>query len=139
MSAYTEESTDIVIDDMHIFNSRVGIIHFAIEFKQFGIEHDSVVAMYREDRIDELIKLCEEHPEYHILTITSDWEKTNRYLPGFGFYRIGKGDNNPNLVLNVLLNTTEELFMERMNKKLRSIFRKMKYSNNFLGVAFLDP
>jgi hypothetical protein len=125
MGARCAENAVEIIDDIHIFYRRVGLIKYSGRLIPLGLTTDNIGAMFRCSQIDELLEFCSENPAYHIVSGTSPGMCTNRYVEGCTIYMLAKGDKNPNLVLNPYIKKGHELFMEEMHEKVLAIIADM--------------
>ena len=113
MSATGREDHIELIVDMDEFCRRVGLVSSHVELEWLGFKMESFGGTLRARRLPELLAFCAENPEYHIMTYTDLGRIANKYVPDKDLYFLAKGDKNPCLVLNHLIDPARALAMER--------------------------
>ena len=102
-----------VTDDLHGFCRRTGILYWYAELEWLGFHLNDVCGTLDNSHREHSEQFCEENPEYHIMTMIAPGGLVNHYVPAKdNLYHLARGDKNPNLVLDVLLHKSVELFIE---------------------------
>ena len=125
MGARCIENLIEVTDDYNAYYLRTGAILYYKKLEWLGFKLDNFSGLFHDQYVAELLTFCKEHPSYHIVTMTMSGYYENRYVPDKRVYHLAEGDKNPNLVLNVFLNTRPELFMEEGLAKALAIVSKV--------------
>ena len=125
MGATAKEFAPEIIEDIPTFNRRVGMISFSHKLIPLGFHLKMSDGLFDESHLDELLDFCKQNKNYHIVTITGDFHYTNRFIPGYRFYKLAKGDSNPNLVLDPCHRKSPHIFVEELNEKIAAIVAKL--------------
>ena len=112
MGATGREDHIELIVDMDEFCRRVGFVSSHLELEWLGFQTESYGGSFRARRLPELFACCAENPEYHIMTYTDLGRIANTYVPDRDLYLLARGDKNPNLVLNHLIDPARALVAE---------------------------
>ena len=113
MSATGREDHIELILDINEFMRRVGCVKSYLELEWLGFKTESYGGSFRARRLPELFAFCAENPEYHIMTYTDPGRIANKYVPEKALYFLAKGDRNPCLVLNHLIDPARALVAEK--------------------------
>jgi len=108
-----EDRVELMVDINEFYN-RTGLIASYLRLIALGFNVEHYGATFRPDRLPDLIEFCESNPEYHILTCMAPGRTVNRYVEGKNLYRLGNGDKNPYLVLNIFVDPARALVAEEM-------------------------
>ena len=100
--------------DMDEFYRRVDFVSSYLELEWLGFKTESFEGSFRARRLPELFAFCTANPEYHMMTYTDQGRIANKYVPGKKLYLLAKGDKNPCLVLNHLIDPSRALVTEEM-------------------------
>ena len=114
MSATGREDHIELIVDMDDFCRRVGLVSSYRELEWLGFEMEGFGGTFRARRLPELFAFCADNPDYHIMTYTDQGRVANKYVPDKNIYFLAKGDKNPCLVLNHLIDPARALVTEKM-------------------------
>ena len=62
-----------------------------------GVGPASITGMFDSHQYAELVEFCSKNDDFHIISYF--WSGGfNKPIPGAAFYRLGRGDKNPNLI-----------------------------------------
>ena len=103
-----------LIVDICEFYERVGMVAPYTALERLGLATNLCFSFYWAEDLPQLLDFCRDNPEYHIISSDTPGRLVNRYLPGAKTYSLAKGDRNPNLVLNPLVNSKRALVHEEM-------------------------
>jgi len=106
-----EDHTELIVD-MDEFNRRVGFVSSYLELEWLGFKTESYGGSFRARRLPELFAFCAANPDYHIMTYTDLGRVANKCVPDKDLYFLAKGDKNPCLVLNHLIDPARALVAE---------------------------
>ena len=112
MGAKAESNAIQITDDYCAFSDQTGIFLTSIELAFLGFQRDCFSGFFRSPELPAILAFCKENPSYHIISVTEPGRYENRYVSGKQLYFLGDGDTNPNLVLNLFLKKSPELFAE---------------------------
>jgi hypothetical protein len=112
MGATGREDQIVLVVDIDEFHRRVGLVGSYLELEWLGFKIESYGGSFRARRLPELIGFCTANPEYHIVTYTDLGRFANKNVPDKDLYFLAKGDKNPNLVLNHLIDPARALITE---------------------------
>ena len=86
-----------IIFDSQEFSERTQLVGDHLDF--FGIEPDTRLGHFFPNRLDELLRYCEQYPEFHIVSeLKNGAGKINRPIENAVFYLLAEGDADPNLI-----------------------------------------
>ena len=118
-----------LIVDINEFWNRVGIIGDYYELQWLGFNLEPFPSVFRPEHIPEMLTFCRENPEYHVVTSITPGRLLNKYVPGRKVYKLAKGDQNPNLLLNPLVNPLRALVDEEVICAALAILGDVKAGN----------
>ena len=121
MDATCQKNQTEVLDNIHAFFRRTGIVSYFKELEWLGFEPNKFSGSFRDAEVVSLINFCENDSDYHIVTMTHPGQMENRYVPGKRIYLLARGDKNPNLALNPFLHKSVDLFTEEVFDKIRTM------------------
>jgi hypothetical protein len=122
MEASSKQYIKEVTDDYELFYERTGFIYDYQELESLGFEMFSFAGNFLPSSVPGLMTFCKKNPNYHIITTTDPGRYENCYVPGKRSYHLGNGDKNQNLVLNLCLHKSPELFAEETLAQAFAIF-----------------
>ena len=108
-----EDHIELMVD-FNKFYSRVGLVGSHLELEWLGFKTESYGGTFWARRLPELFAFCVANPDYHIITYTDLGRIANKYVPDKDLYLLAKGDKNPSLVLNHLIDPARALDTEEM-------------------------
>ena len=114
MSASGYEDRVELTVDIHRFFARVGIVFDYRELAWLGFELGTDLSLFRLQHLPQLLAFCLANPDYHVVSSTAPGRLVNKYVPDCRSYRLAKGDKNPNLVLDPLVNPERALVDEEV-------------------------
>lgn len=85
--------------DIGEFNRKVGLLR-DIQYSH-GIDLEpcwGVLGLFKPHRLNELKEYIEKHPEFHIISATSEWVYFNKVLENCFGYFLGEGDKDPDII-----------------------------------------
>ena len=83
------------------FDKKIGKLDYFDIKETYNIESRSVIGSFWEADIPILFELCKKHPKLHIISRMPGGEYRNCYVPGAISYKLGDGDANPELRLEL--------------------------------------
>ena len=123
MSALLTENKWKITDDANLFYQRTGLISHFEELLSLGFARSDYSGAFWGPQVEALINYCKNDPCYHIITITVPGRYENRYIPGKNLYYLADGDQNPTLILDLLLHKSLSHFAkEGLTKAFAIIF-----------------
>lgn len=87
-------------NDHKDFFRRVKEVSNPAVIRELGLPIQAIAGIFLPCDVPLLLKLCEAHPEYHIMTMVSEGLYVNRYEPEGELYGLACGDNDPDLTLD---------------------------------------
>ena len=112
MGASSKQYVKEVTDDYEVFYKRTGLIYDYQKLELLGFKMFSFAGHFQLSSVPSLMEFCKINPKYHIITTTNPGRYENRYVPDKRSYYLGDGDKNKNLVLNLCLHKSPDLFAE---------------------------
>jgi len=100
------------------FHKAVKIIVDPDELHWLGFDPFSQIGAFQQSDIPSLLDFCQQNPEYHVVTYTSDHRYVNRYVPDQRVYRLATGEKNPYLVYNPWIDPERHLIEEDVFSQL---------------------
>jgi len=88
----------IVYSDFGEFYWQVGMLGHIDDFEGLRIKPCRLLGSFDEGRLPELISFCESNPSFHIISHTIGGTLLNKLDEEGLFFKLGRGDNNPNIV-----------------------------------------
>jgi hypothetical protein len=86
-----------IIKDYQIFEMRTQPIE-ELDSESIDLVPDAMAGLFWPKRLKELIEFCKKNPIFHIMSIHMNGHvEVNTLTPGASFYRLAKGDNDPEL------------------------------------------
>ena len=94
-----------IIDSYKEFNRLTDPLMFE-DFSIQDITPDFQIGVFFPTRLPELIAYCNQNPDYHIISyLKSNQIQINKIVENAAFYRLGKGDCDPELTYIMKINS----------------------------------
>jgi hypothetical protein len=97
--------------ELQQFFKRVGQIWIFEELMFLGVEPERLTGRFRSKSVHLLQDFCAKEPGYHIISC-QDYKIYNRYLAKANGYYLADGDNDPNLMVDLLSRLTADEFLQ---------------------------
>jgi hypothetical protein len=110
------------------FFKRVGRIWIYEELMFLGIEPETLAGKFRSGRLHLLQEFCLNDPDFHIVSC-QDYKIYNKYIPDANGYYLADGDNDPNLMVDLLSRLTADEFLQVGQTVLAPIVGEIKGSS----------
>ncbi|MBM4254241.1 MAG: hypothetical protein FJ146_19925 [Deltaproteobacteria bacterium] len=94
------------------FFQRVGAIKNYYELEQLGLKGHDLSGLFIGSLLPQLLRFLSDHPNYHLISSTGIGRFANRFCENADAYLIAKGDRDPLLELNFLLDPQWPLIYE---------------------------
>jgi len=121
MSAKGHGNRIEMIVDIVEFYDRVGIVGSYKELAWLGFELDNFGGIFRSKDHPQLLRFCEENPEYHVVTCTEPGRFVNHYVPNQRLYKLAKGDSYPHIPVLRCRYRVSGIFRDTWGPRCRSI------------------
>jgi hypothetical protein len=114
-------------DELGGFFRQVGRVWIYEELMFLGLEPDWPTGEFGRDRLHLLQDFCAREPGYHIISC-KDHKLYNKLVPDARVYHLADGDDDPNLMVNLLSRLSADEFLQVGQTMLASVVRDVKRS-----------
>jgi len=97
-----EKKVELMVNRREFFD-RVGMVTNYYELVGLGLDGHDFCGLFSKKILPELRTFCTDNPEYHLVSSAGVGRFVNSLREDADFYMIAKGDRNPALELNFLL------------------------------------
>lgn len=112
MGARVRENKVDLIVSLEDFYRRVGAVHNYYELEWLGLTGHDFCGVFVGQLLPLLLTFCDENPEYHIVSSVGVGHFVNRLVHEGDFHMIARGDRDPAIELNFLLDPQWPLIYE---------------------------
>lgn len=82
---------------------------------------ETVAGLFNYDVLPNLLKICRENPELHIVSVVDHTVLVNRCVPGADYFFLAEGDNDPRLIFDPGL-VVDALVLQSLNSTFKRRF-----------------
>ena len=114
-------------DELSKFFRQVGRVWIYEELMFLGLEPDCPSGKFRRDRLHLLQEFCARERGYHIISC-KNYKIYNKFVPNAKSYYLADGDNDPQLMVDLLSRLTADEFLQVGQTMLAPIVGDVKSS-----------